>query len=202
MPDAKPKHKPAQSGIKAKPSPHELARAIPLRRFAVAVSLVAVLAAFSVLDHAVGVLPVDDDWHRYHNQTFDVLRVIDGDTFVLAARDGDQATTTVRLWGVNTPELAWEPGEEHDAFAEAALRYTKQRINGQPVTLYLQKHITRGRFGRIMAYVELSDGSVLNQELLKQGLAKQDDRWGHDQVQAYVDLEHQARTERVGQWGD
>ena len=129
--------------------------------------------------------------------------MIDGDTLEVRAPDGDRATTRVRLWGVDTPELA-RPGNDKPAepWAQQATDHTKQRTAGATVTLYLQQHRLRGRFGRLLAYVELPDGADLNAELISLGLARQEDRWNHDRVAEYQALSLQARRDRLGMWSD
>jgi len=161
-----------------------------------------IIVALVTLDRTAGLLPVDDDWHRYHEQSFEVVRVIDGDTLDLRVPDGDQATTRVRLWGVDTPEFARGEGQEDEPWAEQATEFTRAMIQGQRVTLLLQEHRLRGGFGRLLAYVVLPDGRALNAELIENGLSPHDDRWGHDRAHAYDALEQEARQNRRGMWSD
>lgn len=161
----------------------------------------AIIVAISALDRVGGVLPVADDWHRYHGQTFDVARVVDGDTIDLRVPDGERAATRIRLWGVDTPELG-RGGEPDEAWAKAARDYTSERVQGERITVYLQAHRLRGGFGRLLAYVELPDGRDLNAELIAAGLSPHDDRWGHDRVDTYEQAEQDARRKRRGLWSD
>ena len=183
--------------------PLALRRRLSKRRLASLILACLIIFAITLLDHAAGVLPVGDDWHRYHGRSFEVARVIDGDTIVLHVPDGDSPTTTVRFWGVDTPELA-KPGTDRPAepFAEAATAFTRERVQGSRVTLELQDYRLRGRYGRLLAYVVLEDGSVLNAELIENGLSKHDDRWGHDRSADYAELERRARVEKRGLWSD
>lgn len=155
--------------------------------------------AFSVLDHVGGILPVHDDWHRYHGQRFTVVRVIDGDTLDIAVRQG-QPPTRVRLWGVDAPEIAHEPGEESERGGQEATDYLRAMAQGVDVTLRLQDHRLRGRYGRLLAYVELPDGTVLNERLIERGYAKADDRWGHDRFEHYQALQLRAKRNGLGVW--
>ena len=160
------------------------------------------IVAIAALDHGVNLLPIDDDWHRYHEQRFEVLRVIDGDTIELRSPDGDRKTTRVRLWGVNTPEMGnTERNAPPEPFATEAAEFTTLATKGQHVTVHLQQHRLRGRYGRLLAYIELPDGRILNSELIEKGLSEHDDRWGHDQAEHYDRLEQQAREARKGIWG-
>lgn len=141
------------------------------------------------------------DAARYDGRSFQVVAVIDGDTLDLDAPDGRHATTRLRLWGVDTPEAAYdarpaEPG------AAAATQRTAELAYGQSVTVRLEPHRLRGRYGRLLAYVILPDGTVLNERLLSEGLARADDRWPHRDVDRYAQLEAQAQREGRGLWGE
>ena len=46
------------------------------------------------------------DTDRYHDKTFRVARVVDGDTLDIQVADRDKPVTRIRLWGVDTPEVA------------------------------------------------------------------------------------------------
>lgn len=159
----------------------------------------AALFTLIALDHH-GLLLFRGDWMRYHGKTFSVVKVVDGDTLDIAAPHGEKPTTRVRLWGVDTPELArsTRPAEPlaHDA---AAL--TRRLCEGQTVTLQLEPHRLRGRFDRLLAHVALPDETLLNEALLLAGLARVDERYNHSRLTAYQMLARQARYEGVGIYG-
>jgi len=192
-----------QSKTTPPPGPVAFARSLRLRRLLTIAIAIVFLATLSGIDYGGGVLTVNDDWHRYHDQTFEVVRVIDGDTLDLRVRDGDSPVTRVRLWGIDTPEIA-KPQNDRPAepWADEATAMTRELTEGQSVTLRLQRHRTRGRFGRLLAYVVLPDGQELNGQLLQAGLAEHDDRWSHDQTADYADLERLARQQGVGIWSE
>lgn len=174
----------------------------PKTRWAVRLAVLAVLV-FIVFADRLGYLGYDgDDWTRYHDKTFTVLRVIDGDTLDIAAPDGEHTATRVRLWGLDTPEKA-NAAENRPAepFAEQALAFTLEHCEGRSVTLHLESHRIRGNYGRLLAHVELSDGRYLNELLLQQGFARADDRWYHDRLDRYDMFEEDAKQNRRGMWG-
>lgn len=139
------------------------------------------------------------DATRYDGRTFRVVAVIDGDTLDLDAKDGRHATTRVRLWGINTPEHARaDRPAQHGA--DAATQRATALAFGQSVTVRLESHRLRGRYGRLLAYVILPDGTVLNERLLSEGLAQADDRWPHRDMDRYDQLEDQAQREKRGLW--
>ena len=133
-----------------------------------------------------------------------VVRVIDGDTFVarlagagLAARE-----ETVRLIGVDTPETV-HPTLGVEPFGPQASEFTRQLLRpGTPVRLELDVQ-QRDRYGRLLAYVYLPDGRMLNAELLKAGLAQvytvpPNVRYAEE----FLRWQRQARQARAGLWGE
>jgi micrococcal nuclease len=98
-----------------------------------------------------------------------VVRVVDGDTLVVRLFGGVLGATvggegeTVRLIGIDAPET----GEEFSARATEAL---ERLVGGQKVDLALDKEL-RDQYGRLLAYVFLEDGRMVNAELLREGLA-------------------------------
>ncbi len=96
-----------------------------------------------------------------------VTRHVDGDTFWVrfaCPPPGPEATEKVRLMGIDTPELG-QPG------AAEALRYVQRRIGAAPVYLAFDFR-RRDRFDRLLAYVYLADGTLLNARLIECRLAQ------------------------------
>lgn len=93
-----------------------------------------------------------------------VAQVLDGDTVVL--EDGRK----VRLLGIDAPELEKEgkPAEFLAHKAKAALREWAQ---GKRVRLEYDE-LRYDRYGRTLAHLFLPDGTHLNRELVRQGLAR------------------------------
>jgi len=175
----------------------------PWRRTLPALGVVVALGLLGLIDHRGWLLYEGGDWTRYNGWTFAVVRVTDGDTLWIDAPDGDQDVTRVRLWGIDTPEKAWhDPPRPGEPFAEEASALSTRLALNQPVTLWLQRHRVRGAYGRLLAYAELPDGTVLNEELLIRGLARFDDRWPHEHLERYRLLEEQARKDGVHLWGE
>jgi len=159
------------------------------------------LVALAVADRRGLFLYEGDDLTRYDGREATVRRVIDGDTLVVAIPDRREPTTTIRLWGIDAPELADpDTGEPAEPLAKQAAKLARSLATGRTVTLHLEPHRVRGNFGRILAYVELPDGSRLAEHLLKQGLATFDDRWQHEHYRRYRLIEQQAHTQNKGLW--
>lgn len=122
-----------------------------------------------------------------------VAYVFDGDTF------RTEAGEKVRLLGINTPEVAHdsEPGEP---LGNLAARMLTELIGGQVVRLKLDRQ-QRDDYGRLLAQVYRRDGTWVNGELVRRGLAHvytfaPNVRWAED----LLNLERRARQEGVGIW--
>jgi endonuclease YncB( thermonuclease family) len=161
------------------------------------------LAAAAWADRRGLLLYTGDDVARYDGGSFMVARVVDGDTLDLAVPDGAWRTTRVRLWGVDTPELARpEEGRPAEPRADEARRRSAELAEGERVRLELEPSRVRDRYGRLLAFVHLPDGTLLNEHLLSEGLAEADDRWPHRRVERFDLLEDGARRKRAGVWAE
>ncbi|MDY7108162.1 MAG: thermonuclease family protein [Planctomycetota bacterium] len=144
-----------------------------------------------------------DDMAVYHGMEARVVAVLDGDTIEVDLPDAlhDRPTTRVRLCGIDCPEPA-RPRQPAEPWAEEATELTLDLTEDATITLWLEPHSTRGVFGRVLAHVELPDGSFLNEALLAAGLAVADDRWPHAKLTRYAQLENTARRQGRGIWSE
>jgi endonuclease YncB( thermonuclease family) len=78
---------------------------------------------------------------------------------------GGHIDQTLRYCGVNAPELGTTAGREALKFVAAAL---PAQTNFQIVT---SKRDARGKYGRLLAWLILPSGDVLNQQLVESGNA-------------------------------
>lgn len=163
--------------------------------------LVFAAAVLFWLDRQGGLLYAGADGTRYDGQRFRVVAVVDGDTVDLGVGDGGKPTTRVRLWGIDTPEVG-RRGQRSEPGADDATDRVRVLALGQTVTVSLEPHRIRDRYGRLLAFLELPDGSVLNEKLLIEGLAHSDGRWPHRHVERYARLQEQAEFEGRGLWAD
>jgi micrococcal nuclease len=173
------------------------------RRLAWVVGL-AVLAALLIADRAGWLLVRRvDDMAAYHGMQTRITAVLDGDTIEVALPDAlhDRPTTRVRLCGLDCPEPA-RARQEAEPWAEEAAALCRALTEDATITLWLEPQRTRGVFGRVLAHVQLPDGSSLNEALLAAGLAAADDRWPHAYLTRYAQLEHVARRKSQGIWSE
>jgi len=94
-------------------------------------------------------------------RTFEVVRVIDGDTFRIMY-DGEE--TSVRIWGIDAPERRKPGGPE----STAAL---KKLIGGRTVRLSFPGKRKRDNFGRLLAEVRTAAGLNIGQTMIRTGAA-------------------------------
>ena len=140
------------------------------------------------------------DLEKYHAKTFTVVNVVDGDTIDINIPDGQYGQTRIRLWGVDTPETKSEQfGVMY--FGPEAAEFTKKLTLGKQVTVYLDTgNNTRGKYGRLLAYVKLPDDRFLNEVLLAEGYAYADLRFRHSLYNKYRQLQAGARSGKKGLW--
>ncbi len=136
-----------------------------------------------------------------------VLRVIDGDT--LRVRYG-ATETTVRLLGIDTPEMRPNRKAEEDAAewrvpVEDILR-AGRKARAFAVSIAppgIEVSLAAGGvdvYGRTLAYVYLPDGRCLNELVLRAGAALAPQRYRHDRRGEFAELERTAREQRRGFW--
>lgn len=141
--------------------------------------------------------------------TVDVVDVTDGDTVDVEFDDG--TVETVRIVGLDTPETGntderlqeYEGIDDGPALKTAgddATAYAQEQLAGETVTLRFDENEgLRGNFGRLLGFIELSDGSVYNEEVIEDGWARVYDS-GFDQHDSYWELEQTARVNNDGIW--
>ncbi len=105
-----------------------------------------------------------------------VTRAVDGDTLVLS--DGER----VRLIGIDTPEMHESQKlirdsqrTQQDAATIKALgrrshEFTAALVEGKRVRLEFDVE-RRDKYGRLLAYAYLKDGTFVNEEIVRQGFA-------------------------------
>jgi|AMFO01.1.fsa_nt_gi Micrococcal nuclease (thermonuclease) homologs len=156
----------------------------PLSRLA---GLLLVLAVFSGAA-AAGTLSI-----LGNSRPVQVRYVFDGDTFETAAGE------RIRLLGINAPEVA-HPERPGQVMGIEATKALAGMIAGKTVRLEFdaERHDV---YGRTLAQVYLPDGTWVNGEMLRRGLAHAyiftpNLRWARE----LVALERTARKKRLGIW--
>ena len=96
-----------------------------------------------------------------------VERVVDGDTFVASVNGRRER---VRVIGVDTPESV-DPNRPDEPFGEEASDFAKHYLDGETVRMAGDVE-PRDRYGRMLAYVWLADGTFWNALLAAEGYAQ------------------------------
>jgi micrococcal nuclease len=133
-----------------------------------------------------------------------VTRVYDGDTLEI------DAVGKVRLIGIDVPE---KENSNRDQFltskgipvarqrqiSRQAREFNLQQVKGLQVSMSLDDPL-RDRHGRLLAYVHLPDGRILNQVLVEQGLAVVYRRFDFRMKEEFLASERRARERKLGLW--
>jgi micrococcal nuclease len=142
--------------------PYRASRAVPLRR--AAVFLVA-LAIIAVVRWWQGLHQPPPPPETMEEGTYTVQRAVDGDTLLLS--NG----VRIRLIGVNTPETV-KPHSPVEPFGPEAKQFTEGWIAEAKGQVRLQFDRERlDKYGRHLAYV-WADSRMLNEELIRAGLGR------------------------------
>ncbi|MFD0940246.1 thermonuclease family protein [Pedobacter boryungensis] len=125
------------------------------------------------------------------NQTFvaKVIRILDGDTMEVLYKS---TPIKVRLAHIDCPEK--RGSQPYGNNAKIAL---SDLCFGQYVTVYGEKY---DRNKRLIAVVVNAKKQVINQEMIKQGMAWHFKKYSKDLT--YAQLEIEARKNKVGLWHD
>jgi micrococcal nuclease len=103
------------------------------------------------------------------NNTYPIVRVVDGDTIVIKL---DGKDVKVRLIGINTPETV-DPRRPVQCFGKEASDKAKSTLTpGTLVDIETDpSQDTHDKYGRLLAYVFLPDGSLFNEYMVAEGYA-------------------------------
>jgi len=124
--------------------------------------------------------------------TFQVERVIDGDTLVLATLG------TVRLIGVDTPETV-HPTKPVQYFGREASAFLRNLVLSRSVHVeYDQTRVDR--YGRTLAYLYLESGVLVNLEIVRQGYGFAYTAFPFRLMAEFRAAERDAREQQRGLW--
>jgi micrococcal nuclease len=136
----------------------------------------------------------------------DVNWIYDGDTLEI------ETIGTVRLVGIDVPEHAASERDRYltrqgiaparlRAASQAAREFNMNQVLGKRVRLEIEDP-SRDRYGRLLAYVLLPDGRLLNRVLIEQGLAVVYRRFAFRRKTEFLKAEEQAREGKRGLWAE
>ena len=126
-----------------------------------------------------------------------VVSVVDGDT-IWVEIDGEPFR--VRYIGIDAPETG-ESGGPREWMSGEATETNRRLVDGRRVTLAKDVSET-DRYGRLLRYVYLADGTFVNAELVRLGYATSVTFPPDVSEQPLLqEMERQAREARRGLWG-
>jgi micrococcal nuclease len=128
---------------------------------------------------------------------YSVSRFVDGDTIDV---DMGGHNETVRFIGMDTPETH-KPNTPVQCYGQEAAAYTKQLIGTNRVRLQADPLDTnRDRYGRLLRYVYLPDGTLVEAKLISEGYAFAYTLFPFQKKDEFKALEAQAKTSGKGLW--
>lgn len=126
-----------------------------------------------------------------------VLYDIDGDTIVVRLSGHEE---TVRFIGADTPETH-DPRKPVQCFGLAAAAHTKGLLAGKSVRLATDPTDSdRDKYGRLLRYVYLPDGTLVNAELIRDGYAFAYTVFPFSKLDQFRAFETEARANNRGLW--
>ena len=145
-----------------------------------------------VTDELLKKLGLDREYHR-------CISVADGDTLTL------EDLGTVRFVGVDTPEKN-HPKLPIQFMSQEAGKFTRELCLGKKVRLEYDSYDEdkRGKYGRVLGYLYLEDGTLVQEGLLKRGYAIAYTKYPMDEgrKQNFANIEKEAIGKGIGLWKD
>jgi len=127
-----------------------------------------------------------------------VVGVVDGDTIEICCVFGKREK--VRYIGVNTPETK-HPRKGVEPLGKEAAEANRGLVGGQNIRLEFDVEL-RDRYGRLLAYVYLEDGTFVNAWLVQNGYAQVMTIPPNVRYQElFLTLQREARQAQRGLWG-
>jgi len=131
---------------------------------------------------------------------YKVVSVVDGDTIKLNIKG---TVETIRLIGIDTPETV-HPSKPVECMGMEASNKAKELLLGKMVRFETDNtQDTRDRFGRLLGYVFLPEGTNFGEVMIRSGFANEYTySKPYKYQEAFKTAEQIARNDRVGLWKD
>lgn len=171
-----------------------------MRRKQQSLLLVAVVAVVTVIGQHYG-------WFETAKQTavqtqpglYRVDHFVDGDTIAV---NMNGTVETIRMIGVDTPETH-KPNSPVQCYGPAAAAYVKNLIGTQELRLEADaKSTNRDRYDRLLRYVYLADGRLVEKEVIRNGYGFAYTQFPFTKSDEFVLAEDEAKAGNKGLWGN
>jgi endonuclease YncB( thermonuclease family) len=132
-------------------------------------------------------------------QSYPLMRIVDGDTIII----GFNGTTEyVRFIGIDSPEQH-DPGGAECYATEATAHLQELAQTGLVILHFDDTQGNRDSYGRLLAYVELPDGTDLGEFMLRDGYAREFTyAAAYERQSTYKNAETTAIQEQSGLWAE
>lgn len=131
-----------------------------------------------------------------------IVRVVDGDTFVIRRKDSKQEEK-LRLIGVDTPESVHSDKTRNTKWGKKASQYSKKKLTGKTVKLEFDKQKT-DVYGRTLAYLYVKEKGkyvMYNKTLVSKGYARAVCyEPNHKYKKTFNKLQKTAKKKKLGFW--
>ena len=127
-----------------------------------------------------------------------VVHVLDGDTIEV---DLNGQIERIRLIGIDAPEIA-HLEKEAECFGDEATQKAKELLADENVFLVSDPLCSdKDQYDRLLRYVYLEDGTLINQFLIEEGYALNYAYKPFQLMEQFDSLEKQAKQVHLGLWG-
>jgi micrococcal nuclease len=131
--------------------------------------------------------------------SYSINHFVDGDTIAI---NMNGKVETIRFVGVDTPETH-KPNTPVQCYGPAAANYTKTMIGSQKVRLEADPQSTnRDRYNRLLRYVYLPDGRLLNERIIQTGHGFYYPYFPYSKSEQFKADQELARAQNLGLWGN
>ncbi len=175
------------------------------------VSTVAVLALLAYFGWKY-IIPKLDQKNTKDSKSYLVKKVFDGDTFEIEIGGKSEK---VRMLGIDTPEK-WSSdkfdrdsertGKDKETIKKLGTlssEFTTRLIGGKKVILEPDaKGDDKDKYGRLLRYVYLEDGTFVNLKIVEEGYANAYRKFNVSKQNEFIEAETEAREKKRGLWGD
>lgn len=126
-----------------------------------------------------------------------IVHIYDGDTFRISF---NRSEARLRLLGVDSPEIG-DPSEEVDLLARLARRFALYHLLRKQVKITFERDKI-DRYGRLLAYVWLEKDILVNELIIRHGLARRLETTSLSPVmeKRLQQAEEEAKKEKRGIW--
>jgi micrococcal nuclease len=137
-----------------------------------------------------------------------IISVTDGDTVKVSFDNYKEntlfnETETIRLIGVNTPELNLHKEEPAEYYSEEARNYTNQYYQKKVLIQLDHNFSIRDKYSRLLAYIySAEDKAFINYDLIKNGYGIYYDAFLFDSktMELFEKAEIDAKKQKIGIW--